>query len=85
MNVLLRRRARDAEIAPSLLGNRQGVEDLVAWLGGPRSGSVPSLLVGWRRELVGAELARLWEGKAALWIEGDPRTVVARAWDGHLD
>jgi ribonuclease D len=82
LNVLLRRRARDTEIAPSLLGNRQGVEDLVARLGEPQSGSVPSLLVGWRRELVGAELARLWEGKTALRIEGDPRKVVARAWDG---
>lgn len=77
MNVLLRRRARDAEIAPSLLGNRQAVEDLVAWLGGPQSGGAPSILQGWRRELVGADLAALWEGKTALVVSGSPPSVAA--------
>ena len=77
LSVLLRRRARDQEIAPSLLGNRRDLEDLVAWLSGPRTEPEPGLLHGWRADLVGRELAALWEGKSALVVEGK-RTVSVR-------
>jgi ribonuclease D len=77
LSVLLRRRARDLEIAPSLLGNRRDLEALVAWLSGPRTEAEPALLRGWRGDLVGRQLAALWEGKSALIVEGR-RTVSVR-------
>ena len=77
LSVLLRRRARDLEIAPSLLGNRRDLEALVGWLSGSRSEAEPALLHGWRGELVGRQLAALWEGKSALVVEGR-RTVSVR-------
>jgi ribonuclease D len=78
LSVLLRRRARDMEIAPSLLGNRRDLEDLVEWLSGPRTEPEPALLHGWRSELVGRQLAALWDGRSALVVEGTPRTVTVR-------
>jgi ribonuclease D len=77
LSVLLRRRARDVEIAPSLLGNRRDLEALVGWLSGPRTEAEPALLHGWRGDLVGRQLAALWEGKSALVVEGR-RTVSVR-------
>jgi len=77
LSVLLRRRARDLEIAPSLLGNRRDLEDLVGWLSGPRTEPEPALLHGWRGDLVGRQLAALWEGKSALVVDGQ-RTVSVR-------
>ena len=77
LSVLLRRRARDLEIAPSLLGNRRNLEDLVGWLSGSRSDPEPALLHGWRGDLVGRQLAALWEGKSSLVVEGR-RTVSVR-------
>jgi ribonuclease D len=77
MSVLLRRRSRDLEIAPSLLGNRRDLEALVGWLSGPRAEPEPALLRGWRGDLVGRQLAGLWEGKSALVVEGR-RTVSVR-------
>ena len=77
MSVLLRRRSRDLEIAPSLVGNRRDLEDLVGWLSGPRTEPEPSLLHGWRGDLVGRQLAGLWEGKSALVVDGR-RTVSVR-------
>jgi ribonuclease D len=77
LSVLLRRRARDLEIAPSLLGNRRDLEGLVGWLSGSRSDPEPALLHGWRGDLVGRQLAALWEGKSALVVEGR-RTVSVR-------
>ena len=79
LSVLLRRRARDLEIAPSLLGNRRDLEALVAWLSGPRTEPDPALLHGWRGDLVGRQLAALWEGKSALVVEGR-RTVSVREY-----
>ena len=76
--VLLRRRSRDLEIASSLLGNRRDLENLVAWLSGPRTAPEPALLHGWRGELVGRQLAALWEGSSALVVGGNPRTVTVQ-------
>jgi ribonuclease D len=85
MNVLLRRRARDSEIAPSLLGNRHAIESLVTWLGGSRKEPAPPILIGWRRKLVGADLEALWDGKTALVVEQNPHTVSTRPWDPEAE
>jgi ribonuclease D len=50
---VLRRRAEEIEIAPSILGTRRDVERLVAG-----SGEV-ALVRGWRRDVVGDELLRI--------------------------
>jgi ribonuclease D len=68
--LLLRKRARESRIAPSYLGTRDAVLDLVTWLGGSRRGGPPALLHGWRRELAGDELTALFEGKRSLRIDG---------------
>jgi ribonuclease D len=73
--LLLRKRARESRIAPSYLGNRDAVLELVSWLRSRKHGAPPSLLTGWRRELAGDELVALYEGRRSLRIEGTGRKL----------
>jgi len=66
---LLRARAREAGMAYELLAARA---DLQAIVSGERSGREADVrtLRGWRRELVGAELLQLLEGRISLSVQG---------------
>lgn len=74
LEVLLRARAREVEIAPSYLGTRSDLAELVDHL---REGSLggPHLLSGWRRELIGDDLVRLARGESALRVRPDGFSV----------
>ncbi len=63
---LLRSRAREAGLAYELLAARADLQAIVAaWRGGAEEADVRTLR-GWRRELVGAELLELLDGRIAL-------------------
>ena len=66
LGVLLRKKARESRIASSYLGNQKAIAKLVEWLSGPRSGDLPPLLLGWRKELVGDDLMALFDGEISL-------------------
>jgi ribonuclease D len=65
---LLRARAREAGLAYELLAARADLQAIVA---GERSGQEAEVrtLRGWRRELVGAELLELLDGRVSLAVE----------------
>jgi ribonuclease D len=66
---LLRARAREAGLAYELLAARADLQAIVAaWRTGAEAAGVRTL-GGWRRELVGAELLELLDGKIALSVE----------------
>jgi ribonuclease D len=78
LEVVLRARALENEIAPSYLGTRADLAALIDEVRGagrarrePREGrdAAPLLLTGWRRELVGDELVAFLEGRATLRID----------------
>jgi ribonuclease D len=73
LEVVLRARALENEIAPSYLGTRSDIADLIrASRNGKRrggDGGEPLLLSGWRRELVGAELVAFLAGRASLQVD----------------
>jgi ribonuclease D len=63
---LLRARAREANIAYELLAARADLQAIVAaWRTGAPEGDVRTMR-GWRRELVGAELLELLDGRISL-------------------
>ena len=66
---LLRARAREAGLAYELLAARADLQAIVA---GERTGTEADVrtLRGWRRELVGAELLELLEGRLSLTVDG---------------
>ena len=70
LEVVLRARALEKQIAPSYLGTRA---DLHALIQACRAGHDPDepthLLSGWRRELVGEDLVSFLEGRAALTVD----------------
>jgi ribonuclease D len=79
LEVVLRARALENEIAPSYLGTRADLAQLIhATLeqrNGPGGRSKPDaeeilLLQGWRRDLIGDELVAFLEGNASLKIDG---------------
>lgn len=82
MGVLLRKRAREARIAPTYLGNQKSVTALAQWLGGDREGNPPLLLTGWREDLVGRELKALYEGRTKLMVDARKGKVRAVSEDG---
>jgi ribonuclease D len=67
--VLLRMRAREIRIAPSYLGTQKDVLELVNWLADKREGPPPRLIEGWRREVVGNDLAEIYEGRVSLRVD----------------
>ncbi len=70
LEVVLRARALENEIAPSYLGTRSDIADLIrASRNGRKKGGEPLLLSGWRRDLVGAELVAFLAGKASLQVD----------------
>ncbi|HEX5224265.1 MAG TPA: hypothetical protein VFW29_03950, partial [Solirubrobacteraceae bacterium] len=66
---LLRARAREAGLAYELLAARADLQAIVA---GVRTGAEADVrtLRGWRRELVGAELLDLLDGRLSLSVDG---------------
>jgi ribonuclease D len=65
---LLRARAREAGLAYELLAARADLQTIVAaWRSGSAEADVRTLR-GWRRELVGAELLELLDGRIALTV-----------------
>jgi ribonuclease D len=74
LEVVLRARALENEIAPSYLGTRADLAALIDGVRGGRGGPArrehaPLLLAGWRRDLVGDELVAFLEGRATLRID----------------
>lgn len=76
LEVVLRARALENEIAPSYLGTRADIAQLIEVTVGPDKGvrskkrqAEPLLLSGWRRGLVGDELVAFLEGRASLKID----------------
>jgi ribonuclease D len=69
LEVVLRARALENEIAPSYLGTRADLAALIDGVRGQGRESTPLLLAGWRRELVGDELVAFLEGRATLRID----------------
>ena len=66
MSALVRLRAREADIATTILASRSQLE---AFALSPDEES--PLLQGWRRELIGAELLQLLRGNLVLSLDGD--------------
>jgi ribonuclease D len=65
---LLRARAREAGLAYELLASRADLQAVVA---AARAGAAEAdvrTLRGWRRELAGAEMLELLDGRVALWV-----------------
>ena len=73
LEVVLRARALENEIAPSYLGTRADIAQLIhSTLEKQRGGDeepAPQLLAGWRRDLIGDELVAFLEGRASLRID----------------
>jgi ribonuclease D len=72
LEVVLRARAMENEIAPSYLGSRADIAALIHATrngGGRKRAEPPLLLAGWRRDLVGDELVAFLEGQASLKID----------------
>jgi ribonuclease D len=72
--VLLGMRCRQQSIATMLVGRSQDIKDLIV---GQHvdTGDVPTLLQGWRAELVGNDLQRLLQGQLTLRV-ADPHAAV---------
>lgn len=83
LEVFLRSRAREAEIAPSYLGTHADLAALVEHVRG--RGNVdtlpdderPALLAGWRRQLVGDDLVAIAAGRISLHVDPDNGRVAA--------
>ncbi len=74
---LARARSREAGLAYELVAARADLQAIVdAWRHGRAEPDVRTL-TGWRRELVGAELIELLDGRLTLSVDGDRRLHVA--------
>ena len=81
---LLRARAREAGLAYELLAARADLQAIVA--AAPRSATSEAdvrTLRGWRRELVGAELLELLDGRVSLSVNREPQTTPDGLWGCH--
>jgi ribonuclease D len=76
MSALVRLRAKEHDVAPTLLATR---DDLERFAGGERDGS--PLASGWRHTLVGSELEALLNGEIALSVGKGRVTVAATVSD----
>jgi ribonuclease D len=67
----LRARARELDLAPSLIANREDVQSLAAWhyAGRPSPGPAIEILSGWQREAAGETLLGLLEGRIAVKLD----------------
>lgn len=73
--------AREAHLAPSLVGGPNDVRDLIAYrTGDDQRSQPPSLSVGWRAELVGNLFENLLGGKIAVRVD-DPTSDHPLAFD----
>ena len=73
--------AREAHLAPSLVGGPNDVRDLIAYrTGEDQRSEPPSLSVGWRAELVGNLFENLLGGKIAVRVD-DPTSDHPLAFD----
>jgi ribonuclease D len=75
---LLRHRAREAGVATELIATQSELTALVAAVRAGDGGEGIRALGGWRRELVGAELCDLVEGRLALSVGADGSLFVER-------
>jgi len=73
LDTLVRLKAEDGEIAPTILANKSDLSELASW-GYRCKGEPPAVncLHGWRHELVGADLLKLLRGEICLHL--DPTT-----------
>lgn len=71
LEVFLRSRAREEEIAPSYLGAKADLSALVDEARGKRDPGLetPLLLTGWRRAMVGDDLVRICEGRKNVHVD----------------
>jgi ribonuclease D len=60
--------AAQHQVNPQLLATSADIQDFVRWEMSGRQGAGPSLLEGWRGEILGQELRALFEGKRAVRI-----------------
>ncbi|TMK99656.1 MAG: ribonuclease D [Actinobacteria bacterium] len=76
---LVRARAREAGLAHELLATRADLQLLLAASRETRGDADVRTLRGWRRELVGAELLELLDGRLSLAVSGRELSIEARA------
>ena len=77
-DALVRARAHEVGIAPQLIANRAELTRVaVAALRG-MDADPTGVLEGWRREVVGADLAELLRGRLSLSVAGDGRVKIRK-------
>jgi ribonuclease D len=69
----LRSRANELELAPTLIANRDQLEQLAVWHFAGRQGAPPEAAVpgGWKRDAAGEMLLALLEGRYSLRVKAD--------------
>ncbi|MDR2035620.1 MAG: ribonuclease D [Coriobacteriales bacterium] len=72
LRVLVNQRARDNQVTPSMLANK---EELVRLAAGEREGL--RILTGWRYKLVGGELLQLLDGNLTIRLKGNSLKVTS--------
>jgi ribonuclease D len=70
-DALVRTRTRAADIAPELVATRSDIQAIVSSARSGRGEADVKTLIGWRRELVGAELLALLSGETTLAVGDD--------------
>ena len=80
LGAVLQIQAEEAKIAPSMLANGQELQDFMC---GFRRGDLNGhpLLKGWRRELAGARLLAVLEGKVSLRVDPEHGTLILEELD----
>jgi len=66
LDVLVRIRGREHDIAPSYIANQRSLRRLVEFLAGDTGDGEPEVLRGWRREIVGEDLVAAVQGKTGV-------------------
>jgi len=86
LDIVLKLAATKAEIAPSYVGTRRDVVELVEHVragagggtgAGTTAGEAPALLKGWRRELAGEALLEALAGRTGLHVDPETGRVVS--------
>ena len=76
---LVRARAREAGLAHELLATRADLQQILVLSREKRSDGEARTLGGWRRELVGAELLELLDGRLSLAVSGRQLSIEPRS------